>query len=151
VSLSFAGYSLANLGYGSNQMFDWFASSRGARLMGDAFAGHHVASLQQFRDHLRDLAPELERRNVLERQLASGEENFFLPGRCAVFAKETRFWVDRLYGFPSQGADTRPSPNWRERVCCERCRLNNRMRAAIHYLLAFGGRASSIVSTSQSK
>jgi SAM-dependent methyltransferase len=120
-------------------MFDRFTSSRGARLTGEAFAGHHVASQQQFRDHLRDLAPELERRNALERQLASGEENFFLPGRCAVCAKATRFWVDRSYGFPSQGADTRPSPNWRERVCCEHCQLNNRMRAAIHYLLAFGG------------
>jgi SAM-dependent methyltransferase len=29
-------------------------------------------------------------------------------------------------------------PNWRERLACEHCQLNNRMRAALHYLLAFG-------------
>jgi hypothetical protein len=110
---------------------------RGPRLRAEPFEGRHVESLAGFRALLAELQPELDRRRALETSLAEHDEQFLLDGRCAVCARPTRFWVDRLHGFPAGGARW-PQPNWRERMSCEHCQLNNRMRAAIHYLLAFG-------------
>jgi SAM-dependent methyltransferase len=84
---------------------------------------------------LRDLEPEMNRRRERETLLAEQGEQFVVDGYCAVCARSTRFWVDRAHGVPVAGARW-PAPNWRERMVCEHCQLNNRMRAALHYLLA---------------
>jgi SAM-dependent methyltransferase len=102
-----------------------------------SFEGHHVSSRSSFGALLQSLEGELKRRHEIEASLAEQLEAFVLDGYCAVCARSTRFWVDRLYGFPAAGSRW-PAPNWRERMVCEHCQLNNRMRAALHYLLAFG-------------
>jgi hypothetical protein len=105
------------------------------RLQAEPFEGTSVRSRTEFVDLMQKLEGELEHRHRVEDALAAREENFFVPGRCGVCARQTRFWVDRSYGFPAPAARW-PRPNWRERMVCEHCQLNNRMRAAIHYLLA---------------
>lgn len=57
-----------------------------------------------------------------ENELALGDAP--LSGICAVCRRP----VDFIYG-----ADANGEINWRESVLCQSCRLNNRMRAALHY------------------
>ena len=64
-----------------------------------------------------------------------GSETFTVPGYCAVCDREASFLVDHLYCFTTP--DKRRIPNWRERLECPHCHLNNRMRAAAGFLLSF--------------
>jgi predicted SAM-dependent methyltransferase len=57
-------------------------------------------------------------------------QTFTLDGYCRVCDKPTAFLVDRLYG-AQEFADSW-LPNWRERLVCEHCQLNNRQRAIFH-------------------
>jgi hypothetical protein len=66
---------------------------------------------------------------AMERALVPKREPCFsLPGYCQVCARFTAFAADFLYA-------TGDLPNWRERLECPSCRLNNRTRAALHHLL----------------
>lgn len=55
-------------------------------------------------------------------------ERAWLNGYCHVCAAPRRFLVDFLYGGTTDGTRT---PNWRERLQCSGCDLNNRMRACL--------------------
>lgn len=69
-----------------------------------------------------------------ERLLPRGETRFTLPGYCAVCASYTDFLVDYTYAPPPvNGVQL---PNWRERLECGLCGLNNRMRAVLHFMQA---------------
>jgi hypothetical protein len=63
-----------------------------------------------------------------------GAEIFTVPGYCAGCDRDALFLVDYLYRFT--GSDERRIPNWRERLVCPHCHLNNRMRAAAGFLLS---------------
>jgi SAM-dependent methyltransferase len=63
-----------------------------------------------------------------------GAETFTVCGYCAVCDREAAFLVDHQYCFIAP--DGRRIPNWRERLVCPYCHLNNRMRAAIGFLLS---------------
>lgn len=54
---------------------------------------------------------------------------FTLQGYCYVCQSVVDFRVDFEHAYPVDGVLT---PNWRERLICQGCHLNNRMRAAIH-------------------
>ncbi len=60
--------------------------------------------------------------------MAHGDE-FAVPGHCAVCGAESSFLVDLEYAGERNGIRV---PNWRERMVCPTCGLNNRMRAALH-------------------
>ncbi len=55
--------------------------------------------------------------------------DFTLNGFCQVCKETVPFIVDFLYSYEVNG---RLTPNWRERLVCPKCNLNNRLRAAIH-------------------
>jgi SAM-dependent methyltransferase len=57
------------------------------------------------------------------------EENFLLDGYCKVCDSPTTFLVDRLCGIRETPQGW--IPNWRERLVCSRCQLNNRQRATL--------------------
>lgn len=64
-----------------------------------------------------------------EKSLVSGSfTEFFFEGFCYVCEVIVNFKVDYLYHYDVQGITM---PNWRERLVCPRCQLNNRMRATI--------------------
>lgn len=67
-------------------------------------------------------------------ELASIKERpvFSLDGYCAVCRRETIFIVDYQYSFMDSAGSA--VPNWRERLECWYCRLNCRMRGAVHFL-----------------
>jgi len=73
-------------------------------------------------------------RQELELDLITGSEEFFLNGYCYVCDKESRFLVDFLYANPDERIGSTALPNWRERLVCPDCQLNNRVRASIHFL-----------------
>ncbi len=60
------------------------------------------------------------------------EERYFLEGYCQACRQPTVFLVDQLYG--AQQTPQGWLPNWRERLECQHCRLNNRQRALIYAL-----------------
>jgi SAM-dependent methyltransferase len=62
------------------------------------------------------------------------QEAFTIPGTCAVCNADVEFHVDYQYCLPE--ADGGRTPNWRERLICPSCGLNNRQRAAVGFLLS---------------
>lgn len=78
----------------------------------------------------------------LAQELPAGQSRK-LPGHCAVCGKDTMFIYDHQYA--SAGG-----VNWRERLLCAKCGLNNRQRLAMHLLRRFGAkRGSRIYATEQ--
>lgn len=97
----------------------------------DRFSPQRVASYCEYRERERIMVLEFQRRAAVERELAAAGEVISTPGYCCVCRREVRFHSDLAHGFP--GPSGKLMPNWRERVVCPNCRLNNRMRAAIHF------------------
>ena len=76
-----------------------------------------------------------EERGRIEKSLVpAGSEAFGVPGFCSICQRPVLFQVDY---FAADTAGEVPIPNWRERLLCPGCGLNNRMRAAIHILMPF--------------
>ena len=59
-----------------------------------------------------------------EATVASDADSISVPGYCAVCGVETMFLIDYAYG----GDRANGRPNFRERLVCARCGLNNRTR-----------------------
>ena len=77
-------------------------------------------------------AAEVREQRAFETALArrhASEESFLLDGWCRVCDSPTTFTVDRLFG-AREGAEGW-TPNWRERLVCPGCGLNNRQRAVV--------------------
>src|SRR6185437_6817225 len=91
------------------------------------------ASLEQFTTFTASAANQSADMQAFEAGLL-GAETFTLAGCCAVCARETAFLVDHISCYTL--ADGSRLPNWRERLVCPYCQLNNRMRAAVGFLLA---------------
>jgi hypothetical protein len=77
---------------------------------------------------------ELIARNEYENGLIdSGAREFSLQGYCKVCQAATKFHVDYQYHFKE---DDKELINWRERLVCWECQLNNRVRASINLFLS---------------
>lgn len=68
-----------------------------------------------------------------ELQLITGADHFTAPGYCFPCGKHVKFLIDYLYS-DNQTVDGIKIPNWRERLLCPRCDLNNRIRASAQFL-----------------
>ncbi|MFM9847218.1 MAG: glycosyltransferase [Hyphomicrobiaceae bacterium] len=85
-----------------------------------------------YRAHQPLLADDLAARANLEQALVRHEApNFFIEGYCAVCGTPSTFNTSFMYSY-QQTADGKPLPNWREHLDCVGCRLQNRLRAAMH-------------------
>jgi len=80
----------------------------------------------------------------VEKNLIPANGEFQVPGYCAICEREVGFQVDFKYSTTSE-------PNWRERLVCPNCNLNNRLRLSLHFLRQFGDAsdASAIYITEQ--
>jgi len=63
---------------------------------------------------------------------SKNQNSFQVDGYCKICNASSSFLVDYLY---CNEVNNIKIPNWRERIICLSCQLNNRMRAAIHILL----------------
>lgn len=85
--------------------------------------------------------PEVREQLAFEAGLAArhrDQEEFALDGWCRACSEVTGFAVDRRFGAVETAAGW--VPNWRERLVCPRCELNNRQRAMVGEVLAALGR-----------
>lgn len=94
-----------------------------------------IESLPEFLKYQLRQNNEYARRHQLECNLISplkefSSKGFLLKGYCAACNEESSFYTDFEYAFLDEKGNKHP--NWRERLVCEKCRLNNRMRASIH-------------------
>lgn len=97
------------------------------------FSYQRVATYRDYCEREMSMAAEFERRAAIECDLAGAGEVIVTPGYCWVCRRAVQFHTDLAYAF--RGTDGKLLPNWRERVVCPVCRLNNRMRAAIHFFM----------------
>lgn len=104
-------------------------------------AGLFLAGLSSFSEYRAFLKRQLEvlagHAAVEARLLRENEGEFLAAGFCYVCQHETGFRVDYAYA-PAATAGRR-IPNWRERLVCPSCGLNNRMRATVHLIELMGG------------
>ncbi|MBI5589576.1 MAG: class I SAM-dependent methyltransferase [Deltaproteobacteria bacterium] len=94
------------------------------------FKTTRIESFDEYGNYVRSMAGEYESRELTEQALRTGQEHFVVPGYCFVCGQAVSFLADYDYGFKNE--DGQRIPNWRECLICPGCRLNNRMRAAIH-------------------
>src|SRR5690554_1000038 len=73
-------------------------------------------------------------RQQAELALITDLTSFNSHGYCYVCSRKTNFHTDFLYADPNNIVDNKPIPNWRERVVCKGCHLNNRVRGSIQFL-----------------
>lgn len=83
-------------------------------------------SFGEYRQRGLRLHNEYARRASLEASLLRGRRVFTLRGHCHACGSRRHFVVDFKHSAAGAAA-----PNWRERLICWRCRLNNRNRAAL--------------------
>jgi SAM-dependent methyltransferase len=68
----------------------------------------------------------------LESLAAALQKEFLLRARCAYCGKSTKMKSDFLYARINEKGER--IPNFRERLVCKKCNLNNRLRATYHLL-----------------
>jgi SAM-dependent methyltransferase len=101
-------------------------------------------SFEEFENFASSPANNINYISKFESDLIDGE-NFIFPGRCAVCNLEANFYVDHQYC--SMDVTGRRIPNWRERLVCPHCGLNNRMRASVAFLFRMSNPSSVIYLT----
>jgi hypothetical protein len=96
---------------------------------------HRVSSLAAYREHIARHGTDAW---DVENRLCEAHPDapFTVPGWCWVDSVDVAFEVDYLY---SGDAGGRRMPNWRERLLCPVCRMNNRQRACVHVASAYLG------------
>lgn len=87
-----------------------------------------VASYEAYCAHALRSQEDHTRRYRQERNLIQNTSSFTVPGYCFVCARHTNFLVDFNYAPQENGERV---PNWRERLECPHCKLNNRLRASV--------------------
>jgi glycosyltransferase involved in cell wall biosynthesis/SAM-dependent methyltransferase len=93
---------------------------------------YEIEDYDEFLRHRDRLKGEYERRLAIEKELVpTTEVTFTTPGVCAVCRAASEFLTSFMYTC-ERADDGRVLPNWREHLQCYRCRLVNRVRAAIH-------------------
>jgi len=83
----------------------------------------------------------------IESSLIQEKEQFGVRGHCVVCNMRMTFKVDYQYSYAMWNG--KPVPNWRERLVCQECGLNNRMRAAFGFLKTIARPADAIYLTEQ--
>jgi len=72
----------------------------------------------------------LDQREAHEQSLVEGPAAFVVQGLCVLCERETPLHVDFEFGGDALAA----RPNWRERLVCQACGLNSKMRGLLHVL-----------------
>jgi SAM-dependent methyltransferase len=105
------------------------------------------SSHQEFLEFRRRSAEKRAEMSDFEMSLLTGARKFKVPGYCTVCDMRVGFEVDYSHSYASQNG--RPIPNWRERLVCPVCGLNNRMRAAAGFLKTMTHRSDVVYLTEQ--
>lgn len=82
-----------------------------------------------YRNEMKEVA--LNRVNFEKAFLPNEEKSFTFRGICFVCSKQSDFLVDYWNSYQTEFGKI---PNWRERLVCPSCNLNNRMRLTYHLI-----------------
>lgn len=82
-----------------------------------------------FRDYSESQEAAWREQRTIEQGLIPHARSRLIDGFCHVCGQPRQFLVDFAYGYSIGG---QIQPNWRERLVCDGCNLNNRVRACIH-------------------
>lgn len=94
------------------------------------FPAARIGDAQDYARHVAEDPERHQQRHAHELSLLPpGRDTFHVEGWCAACLAPTRFRVG--FAYAHEGS---PMPNWREHLACERCGLNNRVRASVHAL-----------------
>ena len=93
-----------------------------------------ISSYSEYLQYEKNMEREFRERQKYERSLLKKESTFMVRGYCAVCQLPVDFMVDYLYSVEVNGNKI---PNWRERLICPQCNLNNRNRASINFIKDF--------------
>lgn len=85
-----------------------------------------VDSFADYRQRESRMQTELAKRAEVEARRIKGRWPFTMRGYCHCCGGRRHFFVDFQYSAPGSLL-----PNWRERLICWRCRMNNRSRASL--------------------
>ncbi|MDX1410625.1 MAG: hypothetical protein R3351_00560, partial [Nitrospirales bacterium] len=91
------------------------------------FETQDISSYETFMILNRHLQSEFQQRQQIELALISHEDHFFTRGFCFVCKNNVYFETDYLCS-GQEIIEGKRIPNWRERVVCPMCHLNNRVR-----------------------
>ncbi len=92
-----------------------------------------VRNLQEFHAGEISMREEYIRRKNIEFDLITTTTHFITPGYCYACGGNSTFLIDFLNN-DGENYKGKLLPNWRERVHCQQCGLNNRIRGCIHFL-----------------
>ncbi len=96
-----------------------------------------VRDLATYKQHAQASAAVHRERWTIELGLAESGSTFTTPGFCFPCKQNVQFVTDFLYS--STVINGKPVPNWRERVLCPICQMNNRTRASVQLLEEYLG------------
>ena len=92
-----------------------------------------LSSFDEYKKFLFKNHEKIKKIEIFENNLIDNKKEYFtIPGICFVCRKKVNFLVDFKYCYEINGKKV---PNWRERVVCPSCNLNNRLRATIHIFI----------------
>lgn len=94
----------------------------------------NLGSFSDFKDFIADFEGKNAEIHSYESSLLGDDGIFYISGYCSICKKSVDFLVDYQYCLTT--SDGRKIPNWRERLECPSCRLNNRMRSVGELLLS---------------
>jgi|ETNmetMinimDraft_35_1059890.scaffolds.fasta_scaffold09782_3 hypothetical protein len=92
-----------------------------------------IRDFADYQNHLFAIREVNESRFKYELGLLSGADETVTPGFCYVCQHQVDFLIDFKHAGEHYEGNIR-IPNWRERLVCPDCQLNNRTRACIHFL-----------------
>ncbi|MEE4218007.1 MAG: methyltransferase domain-containing protein [Xanthomonadales bacterium] len=93
-----------------------------------------LENLGEYQEYVQSMASETANRRDAEFTLAGHSKKIRSRGFCHVCARNSVFKTNFMYSDPAHVYKGEPMPNWREQAVCRRCRLNGRVRSAIHFL-----------------
>jgi len=68
----------------------------------------------------------------LEKSIVKNQKEVDLKAHCSFCGRKTKMRVD--FSYAGKSSDGKLVPNFRERLVCQKCNLNNRLRATYHFL-----------------
>lgn len=91
------------------------------------------SSFADFTSYYKTMEEAFKSQQQHQMKLLTGADTFTAPGYCFPCARQVNFMIDYLYSGDETVAGLK-IPNWRERVICPHCGLNNRIRASVQFL-----------------
>ncbi len=88
-----------------------------------------ATNFEEYKAHRQRYAEHYRHYEQVENSLIQDEDEFTVPGYCYICGHPAAFQVDFAFGGQRSGHRI---PNWRERLVCPDCGLNNRLRASVH-------------------